>query len=52
MKQHIGGAIALLGAILCLCEIENHMLYLACGCLGVVLMAIGADIAGVYIKGG
>lgn len=49
MKQHIGGTIALLGLLLCLCESDNLMLYMACGCLGVALMAVGAGISGVYI---
>lgn len=49
MKQHAGGAIAFLGLLLCLCESDNLMLYLICGSLGVVLMAIGAGISGAYI---
>lgn len=49
MKQRIGGTIALLGLLLCLCESDNLMLYMACGGLGLALMATGAGIAGAYI---
>ena len=49
MKQHIGGTIALLGLLLCLCESDNLMLYIACGGLSLALMAAGAGIAGAYI---
>ncbi len=52
MKQRIGGTVALLGLLLCLCESDNLMLYMACGGLGVALMAAGAGIAGVYITKG
>ena len=52
MKQHIGGTIALLGLLLCLCESDNLMIYMACGYLGVAFMAAGAGITGVYITKG
>lgn len=49
MNQHIGGTVALLGLLLCLCESDNLITYIACGCFGVALMAVGAGISGVYI---
>lgn len=52
MKQRIGGTVALLGLLLCLCESDNLMLYMACGGLGLMLLAVGAGIAGVYITKG
>ncbi len=49
MKQPVGGTIALLGLILYLCESDNLVLCMACGGLGIALMAAGAGIAGAYI---
>ena len=49
MKQHVGGTVALLGLLLCLCESDNLMLYMTCGGLILALMAADAGIAGAYI---
>ena len=52
MKQYFGAALSLFGLLLCLCEADSLLLYMACGCLGVMLMATGAGIAGAYIMRG
>jgi hypothetical protein len=52
MKQYFGTALSLFGLFLCLCESDSLILYAACGCFGVMLMASGAGIAGAYITKG
>lgn len=52
MKQYFGTTLFLFGLLLCLCESDSLILYTACGCLGVALMATGAGIAGAYITKG